>query len=454
MKNILEGGRRIISFNKSRFPIKEEIHQSKSNETYPLVSIITAVRNGDEFIEDAIRSVQSQTYKNIEYIIVDGGSDDNTLEIIKKYEDFVDYWISEKDKGIADAWNKGLKLAKGEIIGFLNSDDMYENTSVEKAASVLNTDFPEISFGDVTFLKNRVVQCKKIGHLSKAIIKGFGFTHTTCFKTRKTFEIVGLFNTNYSIAVDTEFLLRCLNHKVNFKKATNQTFMEVGGISDRSFFKGYLEFLSAGLENGIFKSTQVRLKKIELLIYFIPRKLIKRVSIKNVKHSSFHFWNGLYNILPTQFLKRRYLKLSGIKIGAKSYIHRNLQFYRPGNITIGKNTVINHSSLLDNRFPIKIGDSVSIAHCSKIYTCGHEINSPMFELKCRGVVIEDYACIFANVMIMPGVRIGKGSVVLPGSIVTKSTEDYSVVGGNPAKHLKYRSKHLVYKLDYGWWYAK
>ncbi|MEZ4801583.1 MAG: glycosyltransferase family 2 protein [Gelidibacter sp.] len=97
----------------------------------PLVSIITVVFNGEKHLQQTIDSVHNQTYKNIEYIIIDGGSTDGTLPIIKKNSQKISRWISEPDKGLYDAMNKGIKLAKGELIGTINSDDWYEPNAVE-----------------------------------------------------------------------------------------------------------------------------------------------------------------------------------------------------------------------------------------------------------------------------------------------------------------------------------
>src|SRR3989304_7517098 len=94
------------------------------------VSIITSVFNNKEFIEDCIKSVLKQTYNNVEYIIIDGGSTDGTIDVIKKYKDTISKWISESDRGIYDALNKGIKLASGDIIGFLHADDFYAHNRV------------------------------------------------------------------------------------------------------------------------------------------------------------------------------------------------------------------------------------------------------------------------------------------------------------------------------------
>lgn len=118
--NKLQGGRRIRNIEKV----------SRSSE--PLVSIITVVFNGEKYLEQTILSVLNQTYSNIEYIIIDGGSSDATLDIINKYTDKIDYWVSEPDSGIYDAMNKGISLATGQLIGIINSDDWYELDAVEE----------------------------------------------------------------------------------------------------------------------------------------------------------------------------------------------------------------------------------------------------------------------------------------------------------------------------------
>ena len=122
---------------------KKIFKKSKNDE--PLISVITAVYNNEKYLEESIKSLQNQKYKNFEHIILDGGSTDNTLNIIKEYEDKIDYWSSKQDKGIYDAFNIGMKLSKGDYIGFLNSDDVY----TENALGILHKyilQFPEKDF--------------------------------------------------------------------------------------------------------------------------------------------------------------------------------------------------------------------------------------------------------------------------------------------------------------------
>lgn len=163
--------------------------------------------------------------------------------------------------------------------------------------------------------------------------------------------------------------------------------------------------------------------------------------------------NFFYNYSFFWFLRRLILNIARINLGKGSYIHSGVKFFSSGRISIGNNTIINPRCYLDNRKRIIIGNNVNISHDTKIYTLGHDINNSKFKSKGANVVIEDDVCVFAGSMIMPGVKIGKGAVVYPGSIVTKDILPYYVVGGNPAIKKGERSKNLSYKLDYNSWFA-
>ncbi|CAH8282819.1 glycosyltransferase involved in cell wall biosynthesis [Mariniflexile fucanivorans] len=224
----------------------------------PLVSIITITFNNENTVKDTIESLLNQTYDNLEYIIVDGQSLDETVSIINQYEDKIKSrnilfkFLSEKDEGIADAWNKGLKLSTGDIIGMLNSDDWYDNMAVENVVNCLNINNSELSYGVCKRVneKNEVTEVMDKKFNPKRIYLNFGFSHTTCFATRKTYDLVGGFNLDYKIAIDTDFLFRAFKLGVKFKKCSNVTFMRLGGVSTKFKSVALNENQRAMLNNG------------------------------------------------------------------------------------------------------------------------------------------------------------------------------------------------------------
>ena len=164
------------------------------------------------------------------------------------------------------------------------------------------------------------------------------------------------------------------------------------------------------------------------------------------------FLNVSYTLIPNP-LRKVYLRCFGIRVGTGSTIHRHCKFFHIGSFSIGRDGVINFGCYLDNRRGISIGNNVGIAHNTKIYTLGHDINSPNFETKGAPVVIEDNVFVFSNTIIMPGVTIHEGAIVLAGSVVTKDVAPYTVVGGNPAKFIKERIREIDYKSSYPYWFA-
>jgi len=179
----------------------------KSEPGMPLISIITVVFNGEKYLEETIKSVINQTYKNIQYIIVDGASKDSTIDIIEKYNDKIDYWLSERDSGIADAFNKGLRFAKGELISFINSDDWYEPDAVQTIVNHYSEKY-HIYCGILNLFdkNNNFIKYRRSRiHLIKF---GMYIMHPTLFVHKRIFEEVGGFDTSFKIAMDFDFILR------------------------------------------------------------------------------------------------------------------------------------------------------------------------------------------------------------------------------------------------------
>lgn len=162
--------------------------------------------------------------------------------------------------------------------------------------------------------------------------------------------------------------------------------------------------------------------------------------------------NITYTLFPNP-LRKLYLRCFGIKVGTGSSIHRRCKFFHVGKVQIGRNSVINFGCYLDNRRGIYIGNNVGIAHNTKIYTLGHNINSPRFETKGAQVTIDDDTFIFSNSLVMPGVTIHQGAIVLAGSVVTKDVPEWTIVGGNPAMPIRKRNPQIDYLQKYNYWFA-
>lgn len=198
----MEGGTRINGIEK------------RSETNSPLVSVITVVLNGETHLEQAFNSVFDQSYANIEYIVIDGCSTDKTIDIIKQNENKIDYWLSEKDKGLYFAMNKGISLAKGDIIGILNADDFYATDTVKNVVdSYLHTN-AAIFHGDILLItKDQRVRMKP--DITKMDQQPSVF-HPTCFVKKSVYNTIGVFDTQYKISSDYDFLLRCIRNNYTF----------------------------------------------------------------------------------------------------------------------------------------------------------------------------------------------------------------------------------------------
>jgi glycosyltransferase involved in cell wall biosynthesis len=178
--------------------------QEKNKE--PLITVVTVSFNSEKYIEETIKSVINQDYKNIEYIIVDGGSTDRTLDIIKKYEKYITKWVSEPDNGIYDAMNKGIDMANGELIGFLNSDDYYFPEAIKKITAKYKETNADVISGKLALI-NKGGEIKKITRkdFSKMTIYNFSINHPPTFVKSKLMKKYK-FDINYKISADRKFL--------------------------------------------------------------------------------------------------------------------------------------------------------------------------------------------------------------------------------------------------------
>jgi glycosyltransferase involved in cell wall biosynthesis len=208
------------------------------------ITIITTTYNSSAFIADCLKSVNNQTYNNIEHIIIDGASKDNTLEIIKNVPSRIVKIVSEPDKGIYDAMNKGIKLATGDVIGILNSDDFFTSDNViQSVVDTFHNNNIDALYGDVHFVDPDDLN-KCVRYYSSAVFKPtlfrFGFmpAHPSFYMKRECYEKFGLFALDYKIASDYDLLIRYLyKEKIKYKYLKKDfVTMRTGGISTENFY--------------------------------------------------------------------------------------------------------------------------------------------------------------------------------------------------------------------------
>ena len=217
------------------------------------ISIITVTKNSEKFLEKNILSVYKQSYRNYEHIIIDGLSKDKTLKIIKKHKNKIKYWISEKDKGIYDAMNKGIKRASGDIIGILNSDDIYYKKTLETVNRYFNKN------KDLDFLFGSVFKRKLLtGYYPKRIFWTFGFytTHSVGFFIKRKSQLkVGYYNIKYKGSSDYDLFYRMIVKKklkgISTKKNEIFGYFRPGGFSSRQRYRNFLyECNQIRIDNG------------------------------------------------------------------------------------------------------------------------------------------------------------------------------------------------------------
>ena len=265
----------------------------------PIVSIITVCLNSEKNIVQTIESVLNQTYKNIEYIIIDGGSTDKTLEYIREYHPKFNgrmNWITEKDEGLYFAMNKGIKMASGNILGIINSDDWYEKNAIECVVNeYINNPDIEFFYGNLNWINeekntnNLSVPMKDLNNYTYRY--WMPFAHPTAFVCKKVYEKLGVFDTKYKIASDYDFILRCMDNGIKFKyiNATLSNFRE-GGVSSNQY-RTFKESTKIKIAHG-YKPVAVWIRYYEIAI----KMFIVNICEKNAVYAKLYtFYKKIRN---------------------------------------------------------------------------------------------------------------------------------------------------------------
>ena len=256
-------------------------------KSFTKVSVITVSYNSVETLEQTIQSVLNQTYPNIEYIIIDGGSTDGTVDIIKKYHNKIAYWVSEKDSGISDAFNKGLLVASGDIVGILNADDFYAKEAVEIVVK-------EFTYNQkIDFVFGDMYHSDESGKILHKVIGNSNYKneiyytmpaifHPTVFVRKDVYNINGSFNLKFKTAMDYEFFLRItVNNAQGLYIPHVLATMRLGGESSQNIIRGRREVMTASIYYGYNRYlAQGRFCIICLKVYV--RKLLEKFGLHKI----------------------------------------------------------------------------------------------------------------------------------------------------------------------------
>lgn len=256
------------------------------------ISVITVVRNGAEFIGQTIRSVLEQDYPNFEYIVIDGLSSDGTVDIIKSYEPQITYWSSEKDNGIADAFNKGLAQATGDYLLFLNADDTLANPDVLSAMAheIIANGFPILIYGDCNVLERssgKTLYYASIEYSPDGLMHGQMIPQPSLFTHRSYFEKYGVFDNQFRIAMDYEWLLRGILKEKTIHLRQLITCVRNGGVSTLDRVRVIDEIILALRKNGYISSLW---QELSLRSYFHGRAFVRATLSSLGLYGAFNFF--------------------------------------------------------------------------------------------------------------------------------------------------------------------
>ena len=234
----------------------------------PEFTIITVTLNSEKTLQRCINSLKAQTYKNFEYIIIDGDSQDSTLQIIDDNQDIVVTLISEADSGLYDAMNKGIAVARGRFIGIINSDDEYLPETLNLVKKHLESNPSEqVIYGDL-FMGDGMHEklSVPINEISSRMIP-----HPTVFVSLETYQKHGVFNTSYKVAADYELMLRLRNSRINFHRI-NQPLarMHSGGYSAKHIFRSVIETMKLHIK---FREKRLVLTLLREVRFFLASYL-------------------------------------------------------------------------------------------------------------------------------------------------------------------------------------
>tara|TARA_A100001037_G_C15048313_1_gene588894 strand:+ start:266 stop:1045 length:780 start_codon:yes stop_codon:yes gene_type:complete len=247
------------------------------------ISVIIPVLNNAEGLERCLSSVFAQNYNELEIIIIDGGSNDGTLDVIKKHESKINYWESGEDSGISSAFNRGLRVTTGELVAILNSDDQWANTTVESVLKFAESDpLADLYCGQIRFLDMTTGRSYLRSPSLERMSKRMNLFHPAMFVRRQCYQTVGPYNESYSMAMDAEWIHRAIKLRMRFSIVDKVlATMSLQGRSDLNYGVSLREYKRSLLSHGLSSNFNANLYYVifwalKSFTRFLPIRLIKQ----------------------------------------------------------------------------------------------------------------------------------------------------------------------------------
>lgn len=414
----------------------------------PKVSVITVCYNVADTIETTMRSVLAQTYDGIEYIVVDGASKDGTKEIIDRYADRIAKYVSEPDKGIYDAMNKGIDMADGDYILFMNSGDIFFDDGVtERIFNIPGITESDVIFGDSVATDAAGNKYFKFASPDTDLLRwmptyrhGSSYVRTSVHRQHK-FDLAK--KPQFGFALDFNCIHSMHADGASFRKVDEIVMdYEEEGMSSNLVTSKLYQYRITHPHGGKLKEAIFKVKNS------IKSPLIKSKFLKWIFYLASYVMNYWVGFTPCWRFRRWYYRRMGIRIGRNTTINMNQYILTPQSLAIGDDCHINRGCLLDARGYLEIGNNVSISYGVKLMTGSHDSSDSRFPGKYLPIRIGDNAWIGVNATVLQNVKIGEGAVVAAGAVVTKDVAPYTIVGGVPAKVIGERNKDIDYKCKW------
>ncbi len=411
------------------------------------ISVITVVYNDVSHIRETMESFFSQTWEEKEYIVIDGGSNDGTADIIREYSDRLAYWCSEPDKGIYDAMNKGIMHASGEWVNILNSGDMYASAhALEAAVTSSEAIDADIIYGNSIEMSDGHYEAILAPSNTKQMEYEPIFRHgssliRTSLHKQYMFDLSK--KSKYHFALDWYMIHQVYKAGHTFRKVnvTIQCY-QVEGASNHPLASKWYNYIIA-------TQGKVSLRHITYLVKSVCIMILKKIGVYQwLKAFGTDFIvNDILPHIPFWWWRKSYLSMLHCKIEHGAFIMKKCYILNPWNLCLGAHSHINRDCIIDARNGITIGNNVSISHRVALITGSHDKDSRHFDYTGQPIVIDDYVWLGIGSTVLQGIHIGRGAIICAGAVVTKDVTPFSIVGGVPAKVIGSRREDLEYECN-------